>query len=589
MSTCLLPFDSEAPGDERRPLSGLIQHSFGLQLSETCRPFRGRTNSERITERFAVGEFQPTAVGALVDLPNREYAGHSSLANSRLTTLDCLQPEYVGPERLVKELPPAFAWAGRTATGPAADRFEEPRLIFADRYDDERSPSFNDFLIRRKADSVREPTSQVLLELMAHKRSRLFGFPLANRIVNVMLPHAVLTHRDSPGASANAARSWFMQPLVSFVRGGHDRARLRNTYSLTFFLVPVLVKGVSFSSRATTQREIAQMTNAGWDFAASPPSHALLRFEVSGLLLDYLSALARLDLHDMPPLAGGSVRHGKACAYPRGHLTLRQTIERVAFGVGLSLAQGRVGRARDKTMHVIGSDIAMSLGAARVSSVVVEDADLQRDDVIRPARYRRVPRGLGSLLKALADPVRVELRGDRKGHQLRLDRPFIDGDGYAFGVLPVKRVLAFTNRTSEQFGVRESGLIRAGSIAYMTIGAATAIGTMRQIDQRLERLEGADDPKKIAEIDAEIATDLGEIYDLDITRQSYRETYRHLRDRLGVTRDYEILQGKMEALYRATSTFHEEKANRLLTWLTAAIVILSVFILIGTVVLAGKG
>jgi hypothetical protein len=111
---------------------------------------------------------------------------------------------------------------------------------------------------------------------------------------------------------------------------------------------------------------------------------------------------------------------------------------------------------------------------------------------------------------------------------------------------------------------------------------------MRAIDRKVEALEAAD-PTEVAEIDQEIAADLDEIYDLDITREAYREIYRRLRSRLGIKRDYKILRDEMQTLYRATSTFHEHKAERQLALLTAAIVVLSVFILLGTVVLVGNG
>jgi hypothetical protein len=240
-------------------------------------------------------------------------------------------------------------------------------------------------------------------------------------------------------------------------------------------------------------------------------------------------------------------------------------------------------------MQCIGNDVVMSLGSARVSSIVVVDPKLSSNEVSKSGRFSRLPASLGSLMEELAAPVRIEQSGDAKGHKFRLDLPFVDGDRYAIGLLPTRRCLAVVSRGAAQYGVLESALMQAGSIAYMTIGAATAIGTMRQIDRRLEHLEGAANPKKIAEIDAEIASDLGEIYDLDITHESYRGVYRLLRDRLGITRDYKTLQNKMQALYQATSTVHEDKAQRLLAWLTAGIVALSLLILIGTLVVAGKG
>ena len=113
----------------------------------------------------------------------------------------------------------------------------------------------------------------------------------------------------------------------------------------------------------------------------------------------------------------------------------------------------------------------------------------------------------------------------------------------------------------------------------MTIGAATAIGTMRAIDRDLERMEG-EDPRKIAEIEGEIAADLHELYDLDITRETYRHLYRRLCKQLGIARDYKTLQKKMEALYRATSTNETVKSQRLLMGLTVVLAVLTVLLIL---------
>jgi len=96
------------------------------------------------------------------------------------------------------------------------------------------------------------------------------------------------------------------------------------------------------------------------------------------------------------------------------------------------------------------------------------------------------------------------------------------------------------------------------------------------------------DPGKIAEIDCEIATNLREIYDLDITSEEYRRLYRRLRKRLGITQDYKALQDKMATLYRSTSTRHAIRSQWQLNMLTAAIVGLSVLILIAGIAAALK-
>lgn len=542
-------------------MNGLVQHSFALQLAEKRRGFFDWENAARVAERFdckipSGKVFHAWEVGEVASLEGNSRAGHSFLAQHGMTTLRAPEPIFVRPG--APRLPEAFRWADRSSAG---EKYEEPSLIFADEYDRESFPSLNDFLVADQAlPSRREPISQLLLELMAHKRSRLFGFRLANRFVNVLLPHALLCP-DGNGKEA----TWFMQPLVSFVRGGRDRGRLRETYCLTFFLVPI--EG-ELEERQVGTSDIVDVVNAGWGFAAAPAAQSR-KFGTSGDLFDYLSAVASWDLA------------GPDRAY--AGFTLREIIERVAFGVGLTLAQGQTGRVDPVTARLIGNDALMSLGSARVSSVVMVDPDLNPRKVKKSVRAQPFPRSLLRLMKALSDPIRSPARGDIDSRKNRLDRPLVDDDVYATAVLPTKRCLVMLSCDGEQYGVRESALMQAGSIAYMTIGAATAIGTLRAIDRRLEQLGGAD-PRGIAEIDREIAADLGEIYDLDITRESYREIYRRLRRRLGITRDYEILQDKMQTLYRATSTLHERRSEWLLIWLTAAIVGLSVLILIVTVI-----
>jgi hypothetical protein len=561
----------------------MIQHSFALQLSERRGAFHGWENSSRVAERFDCGLFRARPVSE--ESPTTELANHSPLAREGLTTLESMQALYIRPKLLVDPLPlpDVLKWANPECCSgcPNCERYDEPSLILADKYDDERHCSINDFLVSDQAcPAKRERVSQTLLELLAHKRSRLFGFALANRFVNVLLPHAILRPSDLGESDTSPTQAWFMQPFVSFVRGSPDRGPLRKTYSLTVFLIPV-TNGDELEHRMMSVAEVDQILNAGWGFAAQPAKESV-RFQVSGELFEYLPAVARRTTLDL----GRSLRNSS------DGFALREIIETVGFGVGLTLAQGSKGRADLATERLIGNDVVMSLGSARVSSVVVVDGSpekaLEGNEVKSPVRGKSpFPKPLLSLLAELSDPIRAPEPDDPVGRRYRLDRPFVDDDIYATAVLPTKRCLVVMSRPDAQCGIRESALMQAGSIAYMTIGAATAIGTLREIDWRLERVDRGS-PAKIAEIDAEIAADFGEIYDLDITRESYREIYRRLRNRLGIARDYKTLQDKMQALYRSTSTRHEVKTQRRIVWLTAAIVLLSVLILVGTVVLAGK-
>jgi hypothetical protein len=576
------------------PVYGLIQHSFALQRADWHQPFAGRTVRERVNERFSTivgenGKFAPHPVGAWLDRKaTLEAASHSPLGEHHLTTVGSRQMQYLqGPGNTEGPLPPALRWAKDRSQGCPVD-YGEPRLIFTDTFEDEHVETENDFLVQALPLDTSDGAaaiSKTLLELMAHKRSRLFGFALANRFVNVMLPHAVLqldSVKDGSGA-------WFVQPLVSFIRGGRNRNRLRKTYSLTFFLVPILESGDLLLARRMSKEEIKKVVNLNWSLAVAFPADPTTEFNVAGPLLNYLSCLAKHDICG-EDLGGRYVSTTSALSAAHGPFTLRQTMERIAFGVGLSVAQGKSRLVTLRVAHLIGNDVITALGSARVSSVVVVDPDLTAHQVKGPRKSPApYPGNLEPLMETLSGRIRAPRFGDGEARKYRLDRPFVDDDIYVAGVLPTQRCIIVVSRGDAQWGSRESALMQAGSVAYMTLGAATAIGTMRDIDRRLEWLEGADDPLSIAKIDAEVAADLGEIYDLDITAESYREFYRRLRIRLGISRDYKILQDKMQALYRATSTAHEHKAEQRLTWLTAAIVILSAFILIGTVVLVGNG
>jgi hypothetical protein len=581
-------------GARAGPFHGLIQHSFALKLAERRRPFRGRTNLERLTERFSLndGEGRAFSVGPVgepvADGASKAYV-HSPLGKGKWTTVQSLEMEHLwcGEGLPFGRLPAGLEWATHDTDG-YSQNYEEPRFIFADTFDDRRKATVADFFV----DTPGSPhgarkISKTLLEVMAHKRSRLFGFALANRFVNVMLPYALLT----PAHGVAEDQGWLLQPLVSFIRGGRDRTRLRDIYTLTLFLLPVRVENTqsgwgltSLPSRRMSTSEIRQFTDPGWSVAASPPADALSG--VSGPLLPYLSRLASFDLRGMAPLSGLEVPdtdHGTVF----DSASLRQAVEKIGFGVGLSVAQGGQGPIDLETMRGVGNDVITSLGSARVSSVVVVDDELLAEEVNEPFKDKPFPGKLLPLMESLAKPLRMPPGSDPEARKYRLDRPLDDDDIYAIGVIPTRRCVVVASRKGAQYGSRESALMQAGSVAYMTLGAATAIGTLREIDKELEHLEGAN-PSKVAKIDREIAADLNEIYDLDITRESYRRMYRRLRDRLGITRDYETLQDEMNALHRATSTVHGDKAQRMLALLTAAIVVLSVLILIGTLMLIGK-
>jgi hypothetical protein len=252
--------------------------------------------------------------------------------------------------------------------------------------------------------------------------------------------------------------------------------------------------------------------------------------------------------------------------------------EAIAFAVALRMAQGPYGRIDQEGGREIGDGIVTALGNSRVSSAVVVDDALERHELEDPGVA--FPGKLGALMKTLAGEVRVPDGANATvPSQYRLDHAYIDHGDFAIGVLPSNRCLVVTTDPKAQDGREDSALMQAGWIAYTVIAAASAIGTMRAINGALETVNRSS-PKQIAGLEHEVAVDLHELYDLDITWEAYRIRYRRLRKQLGITSDYQALRGKLEALYRESSAGFEAKSQRWLILLTAVIALFSVVLVV---------
>lgn len=576
---------------------GLIQHSFALRLRDAHEPFDGRSTRESVAERFEVragdgAAFQVRTLAGDADMESAERASrHSPLVQAELTTvrarsLAFLDPAGCGGYRGCEEWPAALSWAepketGENGGGDGVLGSLRPRMFFEEFEEMSERVSENDFLIE-----VCEPPNRAdrfgcaalaLLEAIAFRRSQLFGLATANRFVNVMLPSALLTHEGEGCCEENASganpRDLVLQPLLSLVRDGRDRRKFRQMYSLAFFAIPV--KRGTGRARKMSEREITSLVNAGWSLADTVPGEVVPQYEVCGALRKYVTSLTSPDVQALPDLSG-----------PHGTRSLRQITEVVAFAVALRMTQGSAGEVSTVTARRTGDDVVTSLGTSRVSAAVLIDPKLKGEDIRIPTA-KGPPGSLCDLMRTLTPGIRTPTWTAKTRRKYQLDRPFVDDDDYAVGLLPSNRCLLVTNVCKSEFESPEPLLSRVAAVTYMTVGAATAIGTLRAIDRELEELERSD-PRKIAEIDDEIAADLHEIYDLDIARETYRQLYRRLRNRLGITRDYKTLQDKMQTLYRATSTIHDDREQKQLAWLTAAIVALSLLTLIVGIVTALK-
>jgi len=546
--------------------NGLILHSFALENHRTRRRFRGYNVKQMIRERFTLPAFEVTEFPTYRKHNPADDPGHygSLLFERKLTTLDPAKRveflEWSTDNGYARDLPPAFSWTGkRTKESRKEQKRHWERLAFAKEEESEEL-SLNDFLVKggHAGELQAQPVSELLCEMLGARRSNLFGLALANRFVNVMLPPALLS--PVPGRYLGSADHWILQPLVSLVRVGHDGLDFRRMYSLSFFLIPV--KSTDCEARKMPDGEMERMVNAGWGLAASPTGFP--EFGIHGPLSEYIPLLeSRIDLRSEK-------------------LTLRRTTEAITFAVALRMAQGSTGRVKERVRQEIGDEVVSALGNSRVSSVLAVDK-LDKSRLDDPSKA--LPRPLESVMRTLAGRVRIPSVGAATGRRYRLDRAYIDHEAYAIGVLPSNRCMVVISDRKAQLGRWDSGLMQMTWIAYSVIGAAGAIGTMRAINRDLEIVDRSS-PKDIAAIEHEVAVDLHEIYDLDITWEAFRLRYRRLQKQLGIASDYEALRGKLEALYRETTAHFEARSELRLIVLTAAIVALSFLILAGTILLA---
>ncbi len=591
--------------------NGLIQHSFALRVPDELKPQYAQKDisdprellSELLTVPGGQSGFCPMPVADMgKGLKPRK---HSLIVGSDFTDIvgHALPFAELGQDGLPYPWPHAFGWANSRREGSGSDPTREQQRIAVEPDWDRVVPSerdvsgrvrSNDYLVVGKGSSSTPPCcgdpvaiSWLLCQLLAHRRSRLFGWSLERRIFNVLLPHALLRPvRDSQSDPKFPCNCWLIQPSLSLFLTNKDRS-FRSIFSFTLFAIPVQVHddGVCICQRAHTDRrshaqivhqrqmsdvEIGQTVQAGWNIATSPRRRP--EFVVSGPLCRYVAALDPTVPESLrvPQPYDGVAANGATW----GPLRLRKAVEVIAMATVLRLVAGPGAHADTDTAKRLGEKVLVALSSSRASSVLVVDDKFKRCETEKLRREGRFPGSLGRLMEKIG--VEITVAPQKK---YRLDRAFFDSDDYAIGVLPADRCVVVTADPCAQRGNLDSGLLEAGWIAYMIIGAATATGMMRSIYHEIEQVSGSN-ASAIANIEREVVVDLHEIYDLDITWSPYRERYRLLRDRFGITRDYESLQSKLLALSRESSTRFEDAAQKQLIRLTRAIVLLTILVVV---------
>ncbi|MGN6588099.1 MAG: hypothetical protein ACTHKT_11635 [Solirubrobacterales bacterium] len=542
--------------------------------------------------------FTPAGCGFHLDDGGMTPGGPEAPWRHRRSLLLSFSQTTVQPQRLpisetpIEGLPPLLQWAadGCGKASKTNENHDWQRLVIGGR-DRPGEVEQKDFLIvpaGSEAQGDGDRTSKILLQLLAHRRSRLFGLPLARDTINVLLPHALL------GSTNESGKAWFTQPALSlfYVNG---RRSFRPIFSFSLFLIPCQIEKPGSSTlkqRSMTSEEIQNSVRHPWPLTTALPDHSMETFEISGPLGAYLSTVAP-DAMGTVGIDAGIVPWARQQAAP---LTIRKFTEAMFFALALRMTRPSRGLLPLRARKEIGDRVLTALSASRVSSVclVADNCGAATESEHQPSPECRSldPFDLSTLLRQasteISEPYRLPpSMSAAREESRRLDRDFFDTDCYAMGVLPADRcVVSVGNRCAQQ-GFRSSALLEAGWTAYMVSGAAVATGLIRNVFRDIVSVERSK-PDSIAELEREAMVDLHETYDLEITTEIYRNRYRLLRKHLGIDAEYKALSDKLEALYRETSTRFDGRSERRLTVLTWAIMILSAVIAAGTLVLIFK-
>ncbi|HVW45657.1 MAG TPA: hypothetical protein VHA76_01285 [Solirubrobacterales bacterium] len=566
---------------------GLIQHSFALQVPPELHPVytrRGVADTERLLRAlFETEHFELGTAGMETREPDEDGAWKYSLLASRGQTevaplaLPFKESPIAGkPAERPQPLPP-FAWAGKNCGHELWDGF-----VFGDTADELPISPRNDFLIedREAVDGFEQDpaldASRFLAQLLANKRSHLFGLALGRSSFNILPPHAMLIP-ESIGLGGNQVRpqrEWFVQPVLSLFHVFARRA-FRPIFSFSLFMVPVARRedGGEIRARTMPAGEIHEVVKTQWPLATAFTDPANRpKFVAEGPLITYLGQ------------AGGSSLAALELAPERDllfDLTLREFTEATLFSLATLMAFGPRGRPGRRSRRRLGDRIVTSLSASRVTAVAVVDESRSFEGT---GETEALEATLADLAGKIADPIKSQAKKLKK---YRLDKPLFDRAGYVSAVLPDDRCIITVGARRVQKGLRTSLLLEAGWTAYQVIGAATATGLIRSIFREITISERAD-PDVIADIEGEAMVELHETYDIEITVEAHRRHYCLLREYLGIEKEYDALSEKLQALHRETATRAGGRSEQRLAILTWAIVVLSALILAGTLALIFK-
>jgi hypothetical protein len=567
---------------------GLIQHSFALQVPPELRPVytrRGVTNPEALLRAlFETSDYELGDAGMTAPAPGAEGAWEYSLLADRGQTkikplrLPFKEPYVPHDLTTLPDAPTPFGWAGANKGDEIWDGF-----VFGDDGRERPASKRNDFLVecreapRGRLGENELEASRFLAQLLANKRSHLFGLALGRNSFNILTPHATLVP-EATSIDGLPRGEWLVQPLLSlfYVLA---RSAFRPTFSFSLFLIPVeRPPGIDgkVSDRPMPVQELRDVIKTQWPLATAfgnPENRPT--FTVGGPLVRYLeqAAASSVEALGIGPEGGRFTR-----------LTLREFTEATLFSLANVMAAGSRARPGTRSRKLLGDRIVHSLSASRVTMVAVVD-DRERDPDDEERETRDLEESLADLAKKIAYPIKSEEKKLLK--EYRLDEPLFDRQGYASAVVPDDRCLIIIGAERVQKGLHTSLLLEVGWTAFQVIGTATATGLIRSIFREITVSERAE-PNVIADIEGEAMVELHETYDIEIIVEAHRRHNCLLREYLGIEKEYEALSEKLQALHRETATRADGRSETRLAILTWAIVVLSALILVGTLALILK-
>jgi len=449
----------------------------------------------------------------------------------------------------------------------------------------------NDYLIRWPTLPAAKPDVEAgslwelqlfFCEFLAQRRGAIFASHVSERIYSIWLPPGVISLDDGdPQRDEDAC--FAVLPVVNVVRRPYG-LDWRYAMSVTALFVPwrPADRGKQPAPREPRSMRPQEIV----DLIASTGGNSTYLRDSGGLrwtlsedspLCAYLKNVTSDQRRDFCRQYGGP---DKSRTWPSQ--TLRHWIELLLMTVA-EVPKGQDEREDDRLLpeqqqaddRILSDEVLRCLRVNGIwSAVLLTDSfsfctgtSRLADDRWWPGQMNPFPdtidamsTGIPDDLKAVFDPLARRDRGFLPAPDDRIDVLSTGGKAHITWRIPRENIMITAYSRSADDFPSFSSLYLVGWFVYMAVGVTCAWQTMYSLTHDTDRLR---DVAELSQLGHDRIMDLEDVYEFDVAWPAYAQFYRHVRELLGVDREYAEIKERLDLLFRFAQVEQRTKEDRL--------------------------